>query len=581
MDKRLILAMQVTLLLIEISCASGSGPAPYPDSGIGDGPAANAPAACGSFELASGGWFKSGLLRGRAWTSVSPGTTISPASFSDLPAGGPLCVQGSVNPSTKGYAWAILGIDTNGVLRMKVAQDAAIDGSATSEASTAYVPVSDGLLLNISNRSHSPLWLCLTGANGKQWCNMDVGTSAFLRWNSFVEEIGGTEIYGNEPLVSIGLTVPDPAASGSTAFDFCLNSIVEAAGFCQCPNGACTCPTGTTACSAACVADITVNPDNCGTCGLACASTSACSESQCIDSLFPDLSNPYAVAVDTTSLYFTDALAGTVMKVPQVGGVPVALATAQVNPGFVAVDATNVYWANLGTAASDSADGSIMTVSINGGPPVALVSAQSHLTAFAVDATNVYWASGGTSKNQFADGAILTVPLSGGTPVTLASKQISPYGIAVDGANLYWINLGTSRFGGLVKDGSVMKMALSGGPPTTLVPRQAAPLAIAVDATSVYWATSGAVAKVPLGGGTPSILAMSQSQPFQIVVDSSSAYWTNTNDGSVVKVPLNGGDPVTLAKGQNYALGIALGNSNVFWANYDGAGSGGILRLPK
>jgi hypothetical protein len=582
MNKNPIIAVQVTLWMTVVACASSPGQSVPADSGIGDGaPAADALAACGSFELASGGWFNSGLLRGRAWTSVSPGTTISPATFSDLPAGGPLCVQGSVIPSTQGYAWAVLGININGVLRTKVAQDAAVDGGASGEAACAYVPVSDGLILNIRTRILSPLWLCLTGASGKQWCNTDLGKSAFLPWNSFVEESGSREIYANQPLVGIGLTVPDPAGASSTAFDFCLDSIVEAASFCQCPGGACTCPTGTTACGAACVADLSANPDNCGTCGHACASTSACREGQCIDSLFSNFSNPYAVAVDMTNLYVTDADVGTVMKAPLNGGPSVALATGQVNPTFIAVDATNVYWANGGTAASDWADGSIMMVSLAGGTPVMLASAQNHLAAIAVDATNIYWVSGGTTKNQFGDGALTTVPLSGGTPVTLASKQISPYRIAVDGSYVYWINLGTSKFGELVKDGSVMKMALSGGAPTTLASAQPAPLAIAVDATSVYWATSEAVFKVPMAGGTPSILASSQSQPFQIAVDRSSAYWTNSYGGSLVKVPLNGGAPVTLAAGQNYALGIALSTSEVFWVNYDGVGSGGILRMPK
>ncbi len=231
--------------------------------------------------------------RGRAWTSVSPGTTISPATFGNLPAGGPLCVQGSVNSSTQGYAWAVLGIDINGVLRTKAALDAGVDGGAAGEEVGAFVPVSDGLILNIRNRKRSPLWLCLAGASGKQWCNKDLSKSGFLRWNTFVEGNGSGEIYAREPLLSIGLIVPDPG-DGSTAFDFCLDSIVEAASYCQCPGGACTCPTGTTSCSAACVADISVNPDNCGTCGHACASTSACSEGGCIDSLFSNLSHPYA-----------------------------------------------------------------------------------------------------------------------------------------------------------------------------------------------------------------------------------------------------------------------------------------------
>ena len=142
-------------------------------------------------------------------------------------------------------------------------------------------------------------------------------------------------------------------------------------------------------------------------------------------------------------------------------------------PRGLAVDASSVYWTN-------SATGNVVKVALTGGSPVTLASGQSEPWGIAVDATSVYWA---TNVNP---GTIMKVPLGGGSPVTLASGQ-NPMGVAIDcpiTSSCSTTNIWTN-----VLPGAVMKVSRSGGSPITLASGLNTPYRIAVDTynPTVYW----------------------------------------------------------------------------------------------
>jgi hypothetical protein len=148
------------------------------------------------------------------------------------------------------------------------------------------------------------------------------------------------------------------------------------------------------------------------------------------------------------------------------------------DPAFIAIDATSVYWTNFN-------GGTVMKVSTAGGTPTTLASGQAQPWGIAVDTTNVYW-------TNWSGGTVMKVPIGSGTPTIIASDQNQPHGIAVDDTSVYWTNCGS---------GTVMKVPTGGGTPAVLASGQAL-WSIAVDATSVYWtagpygSTTGTVMKL-------------------------------------------------------------------------------------
>jgi hypothetical protein len=262
-----------------------------------------------------------------------------------------------------------------------------------------------------------------------------------------------------------------------------------------------------------------------------------------------DANNVYWIDVATA----TDAGAlapstGRIMMAAATGPVATTvLATGQNYPAGLAIDATGLYWSNSGATGTDglvvkcsirfcgrsSLDPSIIET------PTQLAMGQSNPLGVALDATNVYWANSGTGTN----GQIMKCAIGGCgmAPTVVASGLVFPNEVAVSGASLYWTNSGTSSAtGGLVLDGSVMTCPVSGcvGSPTILASNQANPEGIAVDSTGVYWTNFGSAANANLGSGgqvmkcaiagcgnSPTVVTSNMQGPTEIALNPSLITW--------------------------------------------------------
>lgn len=579
--------------LITISCSMGSGKPTHHDSGGSGGKSTDAsdaganiggndggdsrieapPPSCGTFEIGADNRFETATFRGLAWTDRNPESTIELYGVDETH----FCARGNVVRPEASWGWAILGLANRAVLHSMT--DTTTGQPTQVVTRNSAVPRTEGLVVDINNKNDTDLWICLQGTNYSQWCAKEWKSGTLIRWTDFTDQSAFGLTYAMEPLISIQITVPNLEEPG--AFDFCVESVVEAAPWCECSSGKCQCPSGMTACHGTCVSDTATNPDHCGNCDTTCSSTAACRNGQCIDSTVKDLVTPNSVAVNDTDIYFTETNLGIVMRAPLGGEAPLSIATEQTAPTRIVTVGKNVYWVNAGTSAKNYSDGRIMT--LVDGVPTILADNQNNVVALAANASSVFWANAGTTLNGYLDGAIMKLDLmTGSTPTTLAGDRTHPRSLALDATNVYWVDQGSSTWGKPANDGTVMKLPFDGKTPESIASNLPSPMSIAVDAINVYVGTANVVYQIALSDRISKTLASGQSWPFTLVADSTYVYWTNDFDGSLVRASTSGELKLeTLARGRHWALGLAVNSTHIYWTTQDATGTGSILKTAK
>jgi hypothetical protein len=261
-----------------------------------------------------------------------------------------------------------------------------------------------------------------------------------------------------------------------------------------------------------------------------------------------------SIAIDATNVYFADApqiwALGSSTACPSKAARPFRSSLLD-TPHAMSIDGTYVYF---GTN-----DGRVDRVPILGGPLTEMFNLAGKAAATTVDASNVYW-------TDFLDQSVWKQALGGAqnSGAKLASNLTTLGDIAVDGTNVYYLNQATVW--SIPKAGGTGKLVASANNPVR----------VATDGTYVYYADnfSYGIYKVPVGGGVVTTHASTTQTgaPSDIAIDGTFVYWTARIDGTVNRVPVGGGNAESIASGQTLASEIAVGPTALAWLSVgDGA----------
>jgi hypothetical protein len=284
------------------------------------------------------------------------------------------------------------------------------------------------------------------------------------------------------------------------------------------------------------------------------------------------------------------------------------LASGQDEPGGIAVDSHNVYWA---TFDSNTAIESLLSIPVTGsGSPTYVADGGYDVDhdQIASSGSRLYWATGYVVWSMNIDGGDATVLVSG-PPASNGAKGLSLDSTA---SNLFWVNVGVgtawdfSLDAGSATEVSSQPMACcltssccDGVSDACCAKSEAiccdsitAPCsiqwdnasALVVDSESMYWigslgcaSSEGTIFKAPLAGGQPVQLATGQADPLGLATYGSNIYWTNYGGGTVMSVSIDGGKPVVLASDRISPWGLAADGIAIYWVDEDPDSSQGTV----
>ena len=254
--------------------------------------------------------------------------------------------------------------------------------------------------------------------------------------------------------------------------------------------------------------------------------------------------HPYDVVADAGHVFWTDQGSGQVVtcSANNCNATRTVLATFGV-PDDIALDATNVYWAETG--------GSVFACARAGcsQSPKVLASGQAGIDGIATASGVVYWSTSTAVMSCAATGC-------GNAPSSFLAHSTDDLAI-----------VGTTFFAAAYSN--VYACALPGC--TNLVTiGSAGAEGVASDGKTIFFSSkNGDVFDCPAGGCATASTFASSPLPGDVVTDGKNVYWVDETLGTGRACPVAGcnGTPVTMASGLSGPKGVAVDDTRVYFAD--------------
>jgi hypothetical protein len=206
---------------------------------------------------------------------------------------------------------------------------------------------------------------------------------------------------------------------------------------------------------------------------------------------------PAGIAVDDTAVYWIAGGApnpidggvtstGGVFSVPKGGGAITTLVSGLGSAEAVAVAGDVVAFASAQKSESGSVIGTVPRL---GAPWRELATSDRQVTSIAVDDTDVFWADGDSATVDVTnnDGRIRSAALASGKVSLLAGSQTGPDKVILLGSELFWSNSGGANNANSEGNASISSLSTAGGSVVPLVTGRQWIGSFAIDANRVAW----------------------------------------------------------------------------------------------
>ena len=335
-----------------------------------------------------------------------------------------------------------------------------------------------------------------------------------------------------------------------------------------------SCITGDVPCNGSCVNEQT-DAANCGACGHGCGG-GTCSAGICTPVRIATISSGfgYGLAIDSSTLYFTDGLGGHINTCPLTGctGTPTPLFSGITYAGQLFYDqATSTFFVTDPNADKVYAVAKAGTLTWSNSLGTGNVPA--NITA---DSTWVYWGQTGSIQKALKSSGASQAAL-----ITVSSG-------AVLGA---WFDPTSNDIYGAqsVAAGSLLQCTPAGSCTTVTGPPFALATAVIVHGSTIYFSAGGTSPNFTDGGMysapvsaptsvTPIATGPSYARALSITADSNNLYFASVQSGNVYECALSGcpSGPTEIGPAQGEAEGMANDSKYVYWTV-----QGGVMRWTK